>query len=179
VLSTSRRAETAASPLAAPQFSRSKYGWRATTIYMKTILTIALLVAAAGGCKNRGGKPAQLVAVHNLLAIRTAAREAYLKNGTFPVGEVGLTPAARCCEKPGGQCAVDTTIWQHPVWSAIGFSVTAPQPFQYSYKSDGKTFSATAVGDDGCDGTTISYEYRGESNGGTPSGTMIIPPREQ
>jgi hypothetical protein len=137
-------------------------------------LLLALVITM--GCAKKDGPPDFGEATSHLHEISQAAKRVYLEKGAYPAGDVGLTPAARCCASPNRRCAVDAAGWQHPVWKALGFSVTKPQSFQYSYRSDGKTFSATAVADRGCDGTTTTYEYRGRSQGDTLSGELIIPP---
>lgn len=43
-----------------------------------------------------------------------------------------------------------------PAVAALEFQTDQPHFFQYSYRSDSKTFTATAVGDIDCDGTPSS-----------------------
>jgi hypothetical protein len=100
---------------------------------------------------------------------------AFIETSAFPVGDVPLTPAAPCCASPGARCA-DADAWsRNPVWSALDFQVDEPHQFQYGYRSDGKTFSAIAVGDLDCDGTMITYELRGAAPGGNPTLTLTEP----
>jgi hypothetical protein len=83
----------------------------------------------------------------------------YLTNNTFPLGKVGPTPAEPCCKAAGGKCS--TQDWATTeVWMELDFMVTEPHLFQYAYESDGKTATATAIGDLDCDGTPIRYTLR-------------------
>ncbi len=104
------------------------------------------------------------------------AKRVYAETAAFPIGEVPLTPEAPCCGGPNNHCVTTSETWQHPVWKALDFEIDEPTLFQYSYQSDGKTFTAKAVGDLDCDGTTITYELHGTSEGGNPAVTLIEPP---
>lgn len=79
---------------------------------------------------------------------------------TFPAGKAGPMPAAACCKGEGGKCAaVPADTWAaDPIWNKLDFIIDEPTRFQYSYESDGKTATATAVGDLDCDGTMITYK---------------------
>ena len=109
-------------------------------------------------------------AVLQLNRIAKYAKAAYLTDGKYPVGEAGPTPAAPCCDGPGRKCSAS---WTDPVWQALDFRIDDPHLYQYTYKSDGAAFTATAIGDLDCDGTTITYELRGDANGTT---ALIEPP---
>ncbi len=84
----------------------------------------------------------------------------YATEAAFPAGKVGPLPAEPCCKGEGGKCAVvPADKWAaDPVWSKLDFQIDDPARFQYSYESDGKTASATAVGDLDCDGKMITYK---------------------
>ncbi len=76
------------------------------------------------------------------------AKVAFINSATYPVGKAPLTPAAACCSGPDKHCPVDAAQWsKDPTWAALDFSVDEPNLYQYSYESDGKTVTATAVGD--------------------------------
>lgn len=96
---------------------------------------------------------------------------------TFPIGKSN-PPTGSCCEGPNHKCAVDAAAWAaDPVWSKLDFQIDEPHLFQYSYEStDGKTFVARAVGDLDCDMNMITYELRGQAEGGMPSVTLTEPP---
>lgn len=107
-----------------------------------------------------------------------AARIEFNTNMSFPVGQAPLTPAVSCCaDNHNGKkkCAPQLARWATPVWRALDFQIDEPHYFQYSYKSDGKTFVATAVGDLDCDARTIKYELRGKVVNGNPE-VELIPP---
>jgi type II secretory pathway pseudopilin PulG len=103
------------------------------------------------------------------------AKRVYAESGAFPKGSAPLTPPSTCCGGPDNHCVTPLTAWQQPVWKALEFKVDGPSLFQYSYESDGKTFTAKAVGDLDCDGVTIAYELRGTSEGGQPTATLNTP----
>jgi hypothetical protein len=67
---------------------------------------------------------------------------------------------------------------QNPVWHALDFEIDEPSLFRYSYESDGKTFTAKAVGDLDCDGIEITYELNGKIDPATrnPVITLTEPP---
>ena len=64
----------------------------------------------------------------------------------------------------GGTCN-DAAAWQNPTWQALDFSIDEPHMFRYAYESDGKTFTAKAVGDLDCDGTEVTYTLTGTAEG--------------
>lgn len=96
--------------------------------------------------------------------IQHAAEIRAVSDGEFPRGSAPLTPAAPCCEGPNHKCA-DAQSWQVPAWQQLDFEIDRPHYFRYSYESDGKTFTAQAVGDLDCDGDTITYEISGTIGG--------------
>jgi len=105
-----------------------------------------------------------------------SAKRVYAETSALPIGDVPLTPAAPCCGGPNHHCVTTPETWQQPVWKALDFEIDEPTLFQYSYQSDGKTFTAKAVGDLNCNGTTITYELHGTSANGNLSITLIEPP---
>ncbi len=135
----------------------------------------------AGKCLERrddsgGGRRSE--AEINLNAINKAADAEYAETAQYPVGTVGLTPSTSCCEQAGKKCQVVASDWNGvPVWDALGFEMTQPSFFQYSYTSDGKTFSAAAVGDLDCDGQTVTYSLEGAAPNGSPTSTLTKPRR--
>ena len=90
------------------------------------------------------------------------AKVAFLTNNEFPKGKVGPTPATPCCGEQIKQCIPTETMWADPVWQALEFGVEGAFNFQYSYESDGKTFTATAVGDIGCTGKPVTHTITGK-----------------
>jgi hypothetical protein len=98
-----------------------------------------------------------------------SAKVEFMVNDAFPVGKVGPTPATPCCAQPDKKCAPDPQAWADPVWQALEFQIDEPHLFQYSYESDGKTFTATAVGDLACDGKPTTHTATGTVTAdGTP-----------
>jgi type II secretory pathway pseudopilin PulG len=103
------------------------------------------------------------------------AKVYYSINAELPKGEVALTPAESCCKSPGIKCVPTATTWASPVWQSLDFQIDEPHLFRYSYKSDGKTLTATAVGDLDCDGTEIAWTLSGTIVDGAPV-LEITPP---
>ncbi|MGE3543178.1 MAG: hypothetical protein AB7L28_04580 [Kofleriaceae bacterium] len=103
------------------------------------------------------------------------AKAAFAATGSFPVGEITPAAAAGCCNEPGRKCTGDATQWGAEPLKALGFPAADPGVFRYSYKSDGKTFTALAVADLDCDGTAITYTLDGSVKDGTPQTTMTQP----
>lgn len=95
-----------------------------------------------------------------LRKLERAAQSYAIEHEAFPRGAAPLTPATPCCAGPSHRCS-DLQSWATPEWQQLYFSVEEPHLFQYSYESDGKTFTARAVGDLDCDGDTVSYEIQG------------------
>ncbi|MBA3392649.1 MAG: hypothetical protein H0T89_08400 [Deltaproteobacteria bacterium] len=93
--------------------------------------------------------------------IGKAAKVAFIEKAAYPAGKVGPTPATPCCQQPGKQCAPVAADWAVPVWQALELQIDEPFRFQYSYESDGKTFTATAVGDLACDGNLTTHTATG------------------
>jgi hypothetical protein len=87
-------------------------------------------------------------------------------NGGLPVTKTGLTPAAGCCAGPDHMCAADAAAWQAPAWASLDFSIDEAHRFQYELESSAAGFTARAVGDLDCDGTTVTYTLRGTFAGG-------------
>lgn len=86
-----------------------------------------------------------------------------------------LTPPQRCAPNPDGRCQPNPANWQHPTWQALNFSVDDPHYFQYEFVSDGRSFTARAIGDLDNDGVTSTFERSGEFNlDGTVTGSRGI-----
>jgi hypothetical protein len=95
-------------------------------------------------------------------------RRSFAENAHYPVGEVGLTPATPCCQGPNHRCPVSSEAWENPVWKSLDYANYDPSLFQYSYQSDGQTFTAKAVGDAGCRGEIVTYTMTGKAIHGNP-----------
>lgn len=108
------------------------------------------------------------------------AKVAYITNAQFPKGKAVTLPesaGAACCEGGnGGKCKPSMAWANDPVWKELDFQIDEPTFFRYSYESvDGQSFTATAVGDLDCDGTTITYTLTGTAKDGGPSTTLTEP----
>jgi len=95
--------------------------------------------------------------------LRRHAKAYVAERGELPKGTVGPSPAKACCP---ARCEPSPAPWNEPLWKAFDFQVTGPSTFQYSYTSDGKTFTATAVGDPDCAGAPVTIELTGSIVGG-------------
>jgi hypothetical protein len=103
----------------------------------------------------------------------------YTSSGAYPIGQAPLTPAAGCCAQNFGgrhKCEPDPRQFATPVWQSLDFQLDRPHYFQYTYEStDGQSFTATAVGDLDCDGTTVTYVLEGKVVNGAPTIRLVEP----
>jgi hypothetical protein len=97
-----------------------------------------------------------------LTTLGNRAREVFTEKSEYPKGKVGPTPATPCCNEPTKQCTPTDAMWSDPVWQALGFRIEGAFLYQYSYESDGKTFTATATGDVGCTGKPATTTLTGK-----------------
>lgn len=103
------------------------------------------------------------------------AKRVYAETSTFPVGKAPLTPATSCCAGADHHCVTTAADWKQPAWQALDFEIDEPSLYRYSYTSDGKTFTAKAVGDLDCDGVEATYELLGVSLNGNPTVSLTRP----
>ncbi len=137
------------------------------------------MVVGGMGCKaasDYSQKSKGVEADLQLHKLTRSAKTAAVTNGEYPVGTAPLTPATACCKEQGGRCKPNAAAWSTPVWTALDFEVSDPHYFQYTYTSDGKSFTATAVGDLDCDGTTITYTLKGTLEAGAPTVSAVERP---
>ncbi len=118
----------------------------------------------------------QPAAIVGLNRIGKAAKIHYIENAVLPAGDAPLTPAQPCCKAAGMRCQVDPKDWQQEIWKKLDFALTEPSFFQYGYHSDGKTFTAIAVGDLDCDGIAVTYTMTGTSDNGNITTSVVAPP---
>jgi hypothetical protein len=97
-----------------------------------------------------------------LSKIGKLAAAAFAQNAEFPKGKVGPTPTTACCGEQIKQCVPTDTTWADPVWKALDFAVEGAFHYQYTYESDGKTFTATATGDVACTGKPTTTTITGK-----------------
>jgi hypothetical protein len=116
-------------------------------------------------------------AILMLTKIGKNAKRAYVEQGQFPRGAVGLTPATACCQGPDHRCVSPASAWaDNPLWQALDLQIDEPALFQYAFQSDGGSFTAKAIGDLDCDGVPITYELVGSVVDGSPTVTLTEPP---
>ena len=102
----------------------------------------------------------------------------------FPGPSIGPTPAAgACCKGEGKKCEPAAKNWEAPQWVALQFSVDDPHYFSYKYEvsADGKTITASAIGDLDCDGTYSTFSISGtagEDGAGPPGAVKETNPGE-
>lgn len=99
-----------------------------------------------------------------LMRLEKAVKQYAIMNNELPRASAPLTPADSCCAGSGHRC-FDVQSWQIPAWQQLDFSIDTPHQLQYSYESDGQTFTGRAVGDLDCDGSAVTYELRGVIGG--------------
>ena len=88
----------------------------------------------------------------------------------FPAG-AGPTPSAPCCDQPAGKCPAQPQLFESDAtWSAVGFTISDPHYFIFTYASDGSDdgsqFTARANGDLNCNGLMSTFERVGSINAG-------------
>ena len=105
------------------------------------------------------------------------AKRVFAETAAFPIAKAPLTPTTDCCKGPGGKCPVDATAWTSEPWKTFDFQIDEPHLFRYSYEStDGKSFTATAVGDLDCSGKPVTYTLTGSVDAsGNPSMNVTNP----
>lgn len=129
------------------------------------------------GLKDYQDKSKMTEAKLQLNKIAKSAKVMFAEAGKFPVGSAPLTPATDCCKGAGGKCAVDATAWSAGPWKELEFQIDEPHLYRYSYESaDGKTFTATAVGDLDCSGKPQTFTLKGSvDQAGNPKTEMQEP----
>lgn len=123
--------------------------------------------AGVSACYTKGyeqymARSREIEAKLQLTKIGKLAATAFVTTAEYPKGKVGPTPATPCCGEASKTCTPTETTWSDPVWKALEFSIEGAFHYQYTYESDGKTFTATATGDVACSGkpTTTSIVGR-------------------
>jgi hypothetical protein len=76
----------------------------------------------------------------------------------------------------GGQCATDATLWNHPTWQALNFSIDDPHYYSYEYEvvDGGEGYVVRAIGDLDCDGVVSTFELMGGVMDGSLQGSAAI-----
>jgi hypothetical protein len=133
------------------------------------------------GFEDYSSKSKATDASMQLMKLGKMAKVKYIETGAFPIGKAKVLPAAAsgdtCCGGEKGKCAVSTEWASDPIWKALEFSVDEPSLYRFSYEgTDGKTFTATAVGDADCDGKAATFTLNGTSENGGPAINLVRPP---
>jgi len=97
-----------------------------------------------------------------LTRIGEAAKAGFRPEDGYPRGRAPLTPSIPCCQWPHGQCETPPGSWHgDPIWSRLGFDLSQPHRYQYSYEATNEGFTARAFADLDCDGEGITWELTG------------------
>lgn len=138
---------------------------------MRNLLAVALFLVAC----DSGPVRKRSEAAHYLDQISKQAKVAFHVEDHFLIGRAGPTPAGPCCGQPSNKCPV-TTAWKtDPVWSKLEIHIDEPTLYQYTYASDGKTFTLTAAGDLDCDGQPAIWTAAGTISEGNPTSNVTRP----
>ena len=130
---------------------------------------------APGATKQYYDKARAAEAALQLNRLGKNAKTYFITSAEYPKGEAAELPEQPCCSAPDHKCPVSTAWATDKVWSALDFTVEEPTRFQYTYHSDGATFTATAVGDLDCDGKAITYTLTGSAANGNPETKLVEP----
>jgi len=154
---------------------RSRTPQRGFTIVEIAIAIVALVVVSVGLYMKFSSTTRKARTTEAKLLLRTIGRNVrrvFADRSVFPGGTEPLTPAKPCCEYPDHKCPVDRAAWQHGVWSELDFNVPEPHVFRYSYTGTALEFTATAVGDPDCDGSTKTFTLHGTAPAGNVQLTL-------
>jgi len=143
---------------------------------MRIVHAVVVLALCACGkdAKDYKNKSQRTEATMMLRKLSMNSKLYFEEKDQFLAGTAGPMPAQSCC-KTGGKCQVTQDWEKDPVWSGLDFSIDEPNRFQYTYKSDGKTVSATATADLDCDGTQITYKLEMTVANGQVTSTVTPP----
>lgn len=138
------------------------------------LVVVAVALAGCGYAKKSKKSEAEV----HLERLGEAAKTAFASKQAFPKGSAALTPGVPCCMAEGAdhKCKPSPKDWAAPAWQALGFDITESHYYQYSYESDGATFTAQAVGDLDCDNIMATYELKGKIVAGEAELTLTTPP---
>src|SRR6185295_5347469 len=116
---------------------------------MGRLVWCLVLAIGCGAAKDYADKSKATEAKVQLARLQMRARQQVEISGELMKGTIGPTPATACCKQPQQRCAPDPADWSG-LWQALEFQMDLPFRFQYSYQSDGQTFTALAVADFDC-----------------------------
>ncbi len=113
-----------------------------------------------------------------LRRVGQAAAMYFAEHDRLPDAVAGPTPAAPCCAGPGHKCQPVIDDWAVEPWRSLGVTMLEPHYYQYTFTpgADGRSFTATAIGDLDCDGTTATFTLTGSgARGGLHVGAVVRP----
>ena len=119
-----------------------------------------------------------------LNAIGKLLKRYYAENASFPKGDAGPTPDfPTCCglqsdgQGVDNKCPNSASAWRKDkVWTELGFAMSEPSQYRYTYHSDGKTAKVQAIGDADCDGQFATFELTVDVDaGGNPHANLVKP----
>jgi hypothetical protein len=139
-----------------------------------TMISFALAGMLEAGCSSRGymERPPSSDGKVALKRIAVGVKTFYNSNLAYPVANVGPVPATPCCAQPGKICAPDPSLWTTKLWNDLDFAVNVPSHFQFTYAGTATEFTATAVGDQKCDGHVETITAHGTSLNGMPTSEL-------
>jgi hypothetical protein len=140
----------------------------------------AVKACLSKGMKDYATKSKESEAGMQLNKLGKMAKVKFAETAAFPIGKAKTLPPPRtgdfCCGDASGKCAASTEWANDPVWKTLEFSIDEPTMYRYSYEStDGKSFTATAIGDTDCDGAGATFTLTGTIDNGNPSVNLSIP----
>ncbi len=135
----------------------------------------AVKACLTGAMQDYQNKSKATEAKLNLNKLAKELKVYYVTQSSYPAGSAATLPAGECCKGPNNKCPVDASWSKDPVWSALDFQMDEPAVYRYSYTSDGKTATATAVGDPACDGHVETYTLNVTAENGNPKVEIVEP----
>ena len=91
-----------------------------------------------------------------VVQLKTSAMTVLI-NDQGPLIAAPLTPAKSACDLGVKMIPMNASDWAHPGWKKVRFTA-GDQPYQYELITDGKAFTARAIGDLDCDGVKSTFE---------------------
>ena len=140
---------------------------------MRWLLALAVLAGCSKSADEYISKSKRTEAELMLNKIVKSVKVFAITNMKFPEGTAGPVPAIDCCQDPKRKCQPDPKQWQTAPWQELDFFIEEPHFFRYSYTSDGKSFTATAIGDLDCDTNMMTYKVSGTVDKDGPKTTLI------
>lgn len=132
---------------------------------MIRVALLAVLVSACGAkdaTEDYIRKSKMIEGRVHLKMIGHNAKQIVEEKGALPAGSVGPSPSQPCCTFADKKCPVDAAVWKDPIWDQLLMWEDRPGYFQYTYQSDGTSFTATATADVLCEGKPVTFTITGK-----------------